>query len=150
MQDVPHLRGTLAPVRAGDVLDRIVRLLDADDATTANTSMRLPATLRDAAALAVDELGAASSTTTMTATALRRELETFVMSEALRLHHEAHPELRPDLAEVALALAEQDGSPLAQHPRLIEAAAAAMVAQHPGADAHDVLLWAEGHLAASA
>ena len=95
------------------VLDEINRLLDADGDTTVNTSMRLPATLRDAAALAVQHLGVAGSTTSLTAAALRRALETAVTEAALEAHFEQHPHARPSLAEVALALAAQDGSPLA-------------------------------------
>ncbi|MEX2626583.1 MAG: hypothetical protein WD225_06845 [Ilumatobacteraceae bacterium] len=132
------------------VLDQINRLLDADDEATVNTSMRLPASLRDAAALAVEQLGAAPSTTTMTATALRRALETIVMETALRLHYDEHPETRPSLAEVAHALAVQDGSPLADQLELIRSAAAAVRARHPDADADDVLLWAEAQLAVTA
>lgn len=132
------------------VLDDINRLLDADDETTVNTSMRLPATLRDAAALAVDHLGVASSTTAMTSAALRAALETVVMTTALESHYQQHPEARPSLVEVALALAAQDGSPLAQQPDLIERAAAEVTAGHPNADADDVLLWAEAQRAATA
>jgi len=129
------------------VLDEINRLLDDRDDATVNTSMRLPVALRDAAALAVERLGAASSTTTMAAAALRDALETIVMETALRLHYEAHPDAEPSLAEVALALAAQDGSPLAEQPDAIRAAAEAVLARHPDADADDVLLWAEAQLA---
>lgn len=129
------------------VLDEINRLLAADDALTVNTSMRLPQNLRDAAALAVEQLGAAPSTTSMTATALRRVLETIVMDTALRLHYDDHPDVRPSLAEVAQALAVQDGSPLADRPDLIVAAADSVLARRPHADADDVLLWAEAQLA---
>lgn len=132
------------------VLDEINRLLDADDETTVNTSMRLPATLRDAAGLAVEHLGVASSTTAMTAAALRAALETAVMTTALETHYQQHPEARPSLVEVALALAAQDGSPLAQRPDLIERAAAQVTPRHPDADADDVLLWAEAQRAAPA
>lgn len=129
------------------VLDEINRLLDVGDGTTANTSMRLPTALREAAALAVDHLGVASSTTAMTAAALRRALETAVMAAALEAHHQQHPDTRPTLAEVALALAAQDGSPFAQRPDLVERAATEVVARHPDADADDVLLWAEAQQA---
>lgn len=132
------------------MIDEINRLLAADDNETVNTSMRLPVNLRDAAALASDQLGAASSTTTMTAAALRHRLETIVIDTALRLHYDQHPEVRPSLAEVAQALAQQDRSPLAARPELIEAAARAVSARHPNADADDVLLWAEAQLAMSA
>ena len=135
---------------ASAALDELNRLLDVADDDTVNTSMRLPVALRDAAALAVDHLGAAPSTTAMTAAALRQTIETIVMETALRVHYEQHPGAKPTLAEVALALAEQDGSPLAERPDLVEAAAASVVLRHPDADGDDVLLWAEAQLAMSA
>ena len=128
-------------------IDEINRLLDEASAETVNTSMRLPLYLRDAAALAVAHLGVAASTTTLTATVLRQALETAVMDAALQAHYAQHPEVRPSLAEVALALAAQDGSPLAERPALIHAAAAAVIARHPDADADDVLLWVEAQQA---
>lgn len=131
-----------------EALDVMNRLLADTDGETVNTSMRLPVALRDAAALAVEQFGAAPSTTTMTAVALRQTLETVAMETALRLHYEQHPDARPTLAEVALALASQDGSPLADRPDLIADAAAAVAARRPDADADDVLLWAEAQLAA--
>lgn len=133
-----------------DVLDQINDLLDADDDSTVNTSMRLPSVLRDAAALAVERLGVAPSTTTLTAGALRSALETAVMVAALEAHHEQHPDAQPTLAEIALALAAQDRSPLADRPEFIERAAADVVAHRPRADADDVLLWAEAQQAATA
>lgn len=132
------------------VLDRINDLLDGDDGSTVNTSMRLPSALRDAAALAVERLGVAPSTTTLTASALRSALETAVMIAALDAHFEQHPDARPPLAEVALALAAQDRSPLADRPDIIEQAAVDVVARRPGADADDVLLWAEAQQAVTA
>ena len=131
-------------------LDQLNRLLDADDTETVNTSMRLSATLRDAAALAVEHFGAAPSTTMMATGALRHSLETFAMETALRLHYRDHPQAQPSLAEIAHALAVQDGSPLAQHPDLLAAAASAVLRRRPNADADDVLLWAEAQLAVSA
>jgi hypothetical protein len=132
------------------VLDEINALLDAKDDSTVNTSMRLPTTLRDAAALAVERLGVAPSTTTLTATALRSALETAVMEVALKAHYQQHPAARPSLAEVALALAAQDSSPLANRPDIIERAAAEVQARRPDAEADDVLLWAEAQQAVGA
>lgn len=133
------------------MLDQINALLDQDDLeATVNTSMRLPANLRDAASLAVERLGLAPSTTTLTAKALRSVLETAVMGAALDAHFLQHPEARPSLAEVALAAAAQDGSPLAEQPALIERAAEQIVALHPDADANDALLWAEAQQAVRA
>ena len=128
-------------------LDEINRLLDSASGETVNTSMRLPTNLRDAAAVAVAHLGIASSSTTLAASALRQVLETAVMEAALEAHYEQHSELRPTLAEVAMALAAQDRSPLQDQPLLLQAAAAAVLARHPDADAYDVLLWAEAQLA---
>jgi hypothetical protein len=147
---VPRKRGTVTGMGELEVLDEINRLLDADGDTTVNTSMRLPSTLRDAASLAVRHLGVADSTTSLTATALRRVLETAVTEAALEAHFAKHPHARPSLSEVALALAAQDGSPLADRPELLERAATQVLARHPDADADDVLLWAEAQLAAYA
>lgn len=133
-----------------EVLDRIIERLAAPDDSTVNTSMRLPAALREAAALAVEHLGVASSTTTLTSSALRSALETAVMDAALELHFKRHPSARPSLAEVAMALAVHDASPLAARRDLIERAAAEVVARHPDADADDVLLWAEAQQAMTA
>ena len=132
------------------MLDVINGLLDAGDESTVNTSMRLPANLRDAAALAVDELGLAPSTTTLTATALRASLETAVMRAALDAHYEQHPKARPSLADVAVALAELDGSPLARHPELLTRAAHELQERHPEAGPHEVLIWAEAQQVAGA
>lgn len=126
-----------------DALTRINELLDRTDAESVGTSMRLPTALRDAAAIAVSELGAASSTTTLTTDALRARLEAIVMEGALEAHFAAHPKLRPTLAELAIVAAEMDGNPLAARPDLIRRAADAVVERRPHADADDVLLWAE-------
>ncbi len=126
-----------------DALARIAELLEQTGDETVNTSMRLPAALREAAALAVRELGVSASTTTLTADALRARLEAIVTEAALEAHYQAHPEARPSLAELAIAAAELDGNPLARQPKLIRRAAAAIVKSHPEADADDVLLWAE-------
>lgn len=144
---VPQGRGTLGAMGEIEVLDELVRLLETADGATVNTSMRLPASLRDAAALAVDSLGAAPSTTALAAEAMRRALETVVMETALRLHYEAHPGSQPTLAEIALALAAQDGSPAAEQPDVIERAATEVARRRPDAGPDDVLLWAEAQLA---
>ena len=149
VERVPQVRGTFSDVDPLEALDELNRLLDITDSDTVNTSMRLPVALRDAAALAVATFGAAPSTTTLTATALRHALETVAMDTALQLHHAQHPDTAPTLTEVALALAVQDGSPLADQPELIARAAADIVTRHPDAGADDVLLWAEAHLAAT-
>ncbi|MGI9032971.1 MAG: hypothetical protein ACR2HY_04690 [Acidimicrobiales bacterium] len=126
-----------------EALDALVALLDAAAPETMNTSMRLPVSLRDAAAIAVERLGAAPSTTALASEALRRSLETIAMRAALDAHYEAYPRSRPSLAEVALAAAEQDGDSLAAAPEAIRRAAEEVIEIRPDADADDVLLWAK-------
>jgi len=137
-------------VRRAKAIERISLLLDSSEAETTNTSMRLPVALREAAALAVRELGAAPSTTALASTALRTMLEAIVVQAALDDHYRDHPEARPDLAELAIAAAELDDSPLAERPELLRQAAEEIVRTRPDADADDVLLWAEARAAATA
>lgn len=132
-----------------EAIDRINELLRSADPQTANTSMRFPRALREAAALAVSELGVAPSTTAMAADALRNVLEGAVMLAALELHYEEYPEARPTLADLALAAAELDGNPLAQEPELIRRSAAEVQQRHPDAAPDDVLLWAEARQCAA-
>lgn len=125
-----------------EAIDLIIELLDAPEGPTTNTSMRLPDTLRHAAALAVGALEMAPSATIFTADAMRAELEHVVFRAALEEHYDAHPEIRPSLTDLALALAEMDGSDLADDPEAIDRAAKAVAAWKPDADPDDVLLWA--------
>jgi len=118
-------------------VDRITELLESGIGQTSNTSMRIPTALRDAAAVAVRELGAASSTTALTTAALRASLEAVVMRAVLDDHVRQHPEARPTAA------AELDGHPLAGEPARIRQAAVEVEARHPDAEPEDVLLWAE-------
>ena len=128
---------------ASDAIERISQLLDSDMTETSNTSMRIPTALREAAALAAKKLGVAPSATALTTMALRAALEAAVMRAALDDHYAQHPEARPDLAEIAIAAAEIDGSPLAADPERIRRAAAEIAATHPDPEPEDVLLWAE-------
>jgi hypothetical protein len=137
-------------MRTDSAIERINQLLDSEDHETTNTSMRLPAALREAAALAVKEFGAAPSTTALAASALRLTLEAIVMQAALDSHYAEHPDSRPGLADLAIAAAELDGHPLADQPDLLRRAAAEIITRHPAADADDVLLWAEARAVASA
>jgi hypothetical protein len=124
-------------------IDRMSELLDAGGPETSNTSMRIPTALRDAAALAVKELGVAPSATALTTAALRATLEAVVMQAVLDEHYERHPGARPDLGDLAIAAAELDGHPLAAEPKRLRRAAAEITAKHPDASPDDVLLWAE-------
>src|SRR5712692_10417933 len=125
------------------VIERISELLDGTGPETANTSMRIPTALRDAAALAVRELGVAPSATALTTAALRATLEAVVMQAVLDDHYEHHPQARPDLGDLAVAAAELDGHPLGAEPERLRQAAAEITGKHPDASADDVLLWAE-------
>lgn len=133
-----------------EAVEQITRLLDSSDAETTNTSMRLPVALRDAAALAVRELGVATSTTALAATELRAVLEAVVMQAVLDAYYEPHPTARPSLAELTIATAELDGHPLAAYSELLREAAAEITRTHPDVDADDVLLWAEARASALA
>lgn len=124
-------------------IERLGELLDDGELETSNTSMRIPTALRDAAAIAVSELGIAPSATALTTAALRATLEAAVMQAALDDHYERHPQARPDLGDLAIAAAELDGHPLAGQPDRLRQAAAEITANHPGASPDDVLLWAE-------
>src|ERR1039457_7529039 len=130
-------------MEASTAIERINALLDASGPETSNTSMRIPTALRDAAALAVRELGVAPSATALTAAALRATLEAVVMQAVLDDHYDQHPQARPDLGDLAVAAAELDGHPLAAEPERLRRAAAEIVAKHPDASPDDVLLWAE-------
>ena len=128
---------------AMQAVDQIIELLESDRGQTSNTSMRIPTALRDAAAIAVRDLGVAPSTTALTAAALRTRLEAAVMQAVLDDHFRQYPEARPSLGDLAVAAAELDGHPLAGEPPRIRQAALEVEARHPDAEPGDVLLWAE-------
>jgi hypothetical protein len=140
---VPHSCGTLGGMERPTVIERISELLDGGGLETSNTSMRIPTALRDAAALAVRELGVAPSATALTTTALRATLEAVVIQAALDEHYERYPQARPGLGDLAVAAAELDGHPLAAEPERLRRAAAEIAVNHPEATPDDVLLWAE-------
>lgn len=125
-------------------LERLILLLDhAEGGDTVVTSLRQPAALRTALKLAV-EMGMDSTVNDATNRAALARVEAFVQSSALESHFRAHPHARPSLAEVALALAQLEGSPLADRLEIIQRAADEVVAHRPDADADDVLLWTQG------
>lgn len=126
-----------------EAIERISALLDQEMQETSNTSMRIPTALRDAAALAVSELGVAPSATALTTAALRATLDAVVMQAVLDEHYRRHPQARPDLGDLAVAAAEIDGHPFASEPERLRSAAAEIAGRHPGATPDQVLLWAE-------
>ena len=133
----------VAVMQASSAIERISELLDASSAATSNTSMRIPTALRDAAAVAVRDLGVAPSATALTTSALRATLEAVVMQAVLHEHYARHPQARPDLGDLAIGAAELDGHPLAAEPDRLRHAASEIAANHPDASPDDVLLWAE-------
>lgn len=131
---------------------RLTHLLDLLDSTTGEsvgTSVRLPTNMRDAAILAA-EMGLAPSITALTVQGLRDVLEAFAQRALLDAHYRKHPDARPDLAEVALATAEMDGSPLTGQPELVRRAAADIGMVKLDATPDDVLVYAAGLAAAVA
>lgn len=122
-------------------LDDLIEALDAPEAESVGTSVRLPGNLRRAAALAV-ELGLVASTTELTVAGLRAELDRVARAAAIDAHYAQHPELRPSLAQVACAAAEIAGDPLAERPDLITLAAQRLVTLRPDADPDAVLIFA--------
>ena len=130
-------------VEALEAIERIGELLDVPALATSDMSLRIPTTLRDAAALAVRELGAAPSAIALSSTALRTTLEGLVMQAFLDDHYERYPDSRPDLGDLAIAAAEIDGHLLAGEPDRLRRAAEEIVSKRPDASPEDVLLWAE-------
>lgn len=122
-------------------LDVLNSALDSSDAETLVTSLRQSRALAHAVKAAV-RLGWAVSANDGVNRAVREELEAFARRVALAEHLDAHPEARPELAEVAIALAEIRHDALADHPDLIRRAAAELVAVKADAGPDDVLIWA--------
>lgn len=105
------------------------------------TSIRQPEGLRRAVQAAV-ALGWAKSANEGTVDALRDELVVFCRERAMEAHFREHPQARPTLAGVAIALAELDHDPLADAPELIHQAAEEIVLLRPHATPDEVLVWA--------
>lgn len=125
--------------------DRLTRLFDllggAEADETVVTSVRQPARLREALKLAV-ELGLDDTANDAAVAALRDRLDAFAQRLALDAHYEAHPDVRPSLADRALAAARLDGDRLVEQPDLLRRAAREVTALRPDASADDVLLYA--------
>jgi len=125
----------------------LFEILDAlDDSASTVTSFRQPAALRDAVRLAV-ELGLAGSPNEVAVEAVRNRVEAFAQSLALEEHFAAHPHARPTLGDLAIAAAELDGHPLADHHELIRQCADEVAVIRPDANGEDVLLYATGRQA---
>lgn len=124
-------------------LKRLLDLLESVSEETIGTSVRLPAHLRDAAALAAD-MGLVGSTTELTVRGLQDALEASAQRAVLDAHYQSHPHARPDLAEIALAAAEIGANPLARRPELIRRAASDVASMKHDASPEDVLMYAAG------
>lgn len=120
--------------------DLLAALRRADDGTKV-TSVRRPRSL-DAALHTAVKMGWAPSANEGVNRALRDELEAFALGAALDAHLSQNPALTPDLAGVAVAVAEVRHDALADSPDLIRAAAADILKVKPDASPDDVLVWA--------
>lgn len=129
-------------------LERLIDLLDSVDTESVGTSVRLPAALRDAAAVA-SELGLVSSTSELTTRGLRGELELVAQRAILEAHYEEYPQARPDLGEIAQMAADLHAHPLACRPDLIRQAADDLVRIVPDPSPAEVLAYAAGLAAAA-
>lgn len=123
--------------RLFELLDR----LDGGDDETVVTSVRQPTALRAALRVAVG-LGMDTSVNDATLQAVRERVEVFAQRLALESHYARHPEVRPSLADLAVAAAELDDDPLAAEPMLLREAAERVVEVKPAATADDVLVYA--------
>src|SRR5688572_32308624 len=101
------------------------------------TSVRVPQALRHAATI-LQEAGLISSWNELLVQGARDRVEAIAHRAGLDAHYAEHPELRPAVAEVALALARMDANELADEPELIEQAATELIALRPDATADDV------------
>lgn len=122
-----------------ELFDAVQRLHDED--ATVVTSVRLSSSLRKAVKAAV-KAGMDANPNDAMLNAVRDRLEAFTQRLALDLHYERHRDARPSLAEVAIAAAQLDDSPLAHDRDLLRRAADEVVRVKPDADADDVLVYA--------
>lgn len=134
-------------------LERLLDLLDSaasgTDAASSGTSVRLPTALKEAAALA-SELGLADSASELTARGLHAALVDVAQRALLDEHYRIHPEARPDLAEVTIALAQLDANPLGDKPRIVRRAIAHLRSSGREPQPEEVLLFAAGLVAGAA
>jgi hypothetical protein len=103
--------------------------------------VRLSSSLREAVKAAV-KAGMDANPNDAMLNAVRDRLEAFTQRLALDLHYERHPDACPSLAEIAIAAAQLDDSPLAHNHDLLRRAADEVVHVKPDADADDVLVYA--------
>jgi hypothetical protein len=124
---------------AGEVARALEQLDEPGESVV--TSVRVPEGLRHAATV-LQEAGLISSWNELLVQGARDRVEAIAHRAGLDDHYADHPELRPAVAEVALALARMDASDLADEPELIEQAATELTVVRPDATADDVLTYA--------
>jgi hypothetical protein len=127
-------------------VDRLFELLDSSPTTV--TSIRQPAALPEAVKVAT-ALGMAGHPDEAVVEALRQRIEAFAEHRALEAHVDRHPDVRPSLADLAVAAAELDGHPLAGAETFLRTCAAELAELRPDATAEDVVVYAMGRQAAS-
>ena len=131
------------------MLDLLEAAQAGSDNAATGTSVRLPNALKDAAALA-SELGLAESASELIARGLHGALVDVAQRAVLDEHYRAHPQARPDLAEVTIALADIDGNPLGSNPRMIRRAISHLRAAGREPTPDEVLLFTAGLVAGAA
>lgn len=129
---------------AGEVAHALEQLDEVRESVV--TSVRVPQGLRHAATV-LQDAGLISSWNELLVQGTRDRIEAIAHRAGLDAHYADHPELRPAVAEVALALARMDASELADRPELIEQAATELTAMRPDASADHVLTYATALLA---
>lgn len=126
----------------------IARLVSATCKARVNVTVNLPANLRDAAAIAVDEMDAASCIADLLEIALREYLESVMIPEHQVDKRDKVVVPNLSLARDTAAYAEQIRSPFACDTEGIWQAAYDIINVHPGATPSDVLLWMQAqHMA---
>lgn len=119
----------------------IARLLSGASQGRVNVTVSLSTNLRDAAAIAVDELGAGSCIADLLVRALREYLESVMIPETQLEEHDEVIVPNLSLARDTATYAEQIQSPFACDIEGIWQAAYDVIHLHPGATPSDVLLW---------
>lgn len=128
---------------AGDVARALEQLETRESVVT---SVRVPQGLRQAATV-LQDAGLVSSWNELLVQGARDRIEAIAHRAGLDAHYADHPEVRPAVEEVALALARMDASELAERPELIEQAAKELITIRPDAAADDVLTYATALMA---
>lgn len=129
---------------AGEVARALERLDEERESIV--TSVRVPQGLRQAATV-LQKAGLISSWNELLVQGARDRVEAIAHRAGLDAHYADHPELRPAVGEVALALARMDACELAEQPELVAQAASELTAVRPDATADDVLTYATALLA---